>query len=118
MKYIITLFALGLLLTACTATMSDTAIRRRMVGVWSSDSHPVKVMENKSDGTIVIRINGVETARGTWQVKNGNIIAGPSDSSPQAIHTHTETNKVLSISGDKAVLLSIDGHTQLTFHRQ
>jgi hypothetical protein len=118
MKFIPTLFALSLLLTACTTTTSDTAIRRQMVGVWSLDSRPGKIVENKSDGTIVVKIDGVETANGTWRVENGYMIEGPSDASSQASHTHTETNKVLRVSGDKEVLLSIDGHTQLTFHRQ
>jgi hypothetical protein len=89
-----------------------------MVGVWSLDSRPSKVVENKSDGTIVVSINGVETARGTWRVENGYIIEGPSDASSQTRLAQTETNKVLSVSSEKAVLMSIDGHTQLIFHKQ
>ena len=111
MKYIPTLFALSLLPTACTTTTSDTAIRRQIVGLWSLDSRPGKVIENKSDGTIVVRIDGVETARGTWQVKDGYIVEGIGSST-------AESNKVVSVSGDKMVVLSIDGHTQLTFNKQ
>ena len=29
-----------------------------------------------------------------------------------------ESNKILSVSGDKMVVLSIDDHTQLTFNKQ
>jgi hypothetical protein len=36
----------------------------------------------------------------------------------QGSHAQTESNKVVSVVANKAVLLSIDGHTQLTFHRQ
>ena len=82
-----------------------------MVGVWSSDAQPGKVIENRSDGTIVVRINGAETARGKWQVKDGYIIEGIGSGI-------VESNKILSVSGDRIVVLSIDGHTQLTLHRQ
>jgi len=75
------------------------------------DSPPGKVIEDRADGTVVVKINGVETARGKWLVSNGNFIGEPAEGS-------IETNKVLSISQDKAVLLSIDGETQLTFHRR
>jgi hypothetical protein len=82
-----------------------------MVGVWSSDAQPGKVIENRSDGTIVERISGAETARGKWQVKDGYIIEGIGGGI-------VESNKILSVSGDRIVVLSIDGHTQLTLHRQ
>jgi hypothetical protein len=106
---------LGLLALAITVVMlwqshyhpGDGQIRRRIVGVWSLDADPSKVIENKSDGSIVVKKSGVEAFRGKWQVKNGYIIAGT-----------VESNKVLRIFGDKMVVLSIDGHTQLTFHRQ
>jgi len=119
MKIILTLTALGLLLTACTTTTSDASIHRRLVGMWSvEDSQPGKIIENRSDGTIVVRINGAETRRGRWLVRNGYVIQGPAEDWSQVNPSMIESNKVLSISGDKAVLLSIDGHTQLTIHRQ
>lgn len=111
MKIILTLTALGLLLTACTTTTGDTSIHQRLIGVWSSDSQPGKVIENRSDGIMVVRINGVETARGKWQVKDGYMIEGIGSS-------RVETNKVLSVSGNKMVVLSVDGQTKLTFHKQ
>jgi hypothetical protein len=117
MRFILTLSALGLLLTACTTT-SDASIRRHVVGVWSSDSQPGKVGELKSDGTVVVRINGAEPTRGKWLVSNGYLIEGPAEDWSQVNPSLIETNKVLSISGDKAVLLSIDGHTQVTLLRQ
>ncbi len=118
MKVILTLAALGLLLTACTTTTSDASIHRRLVGVWSPDSQPGKVIENRSDGTVVVRINGAETARGRWLVSSGYVIQGPAEDWSHANPSLIESNKVLSSSGDKAVLLSIDGHTPLTIHRQ
>jgi hypothetical protein len=118
MKSILMLFALSLLLTSCATTTSDTATHSRLIGVWSSDSRPGRVIELRSDGTILVKKDGVETARGTWRVENGYIIQEPVDASSQTSHTQAETNKVLSVSGDKAVLMSIDGHTQLAFHRQ
>lgn len=118
MKSILTLLALGLLLTACSTTMSDASIHSRWAGVWTLDSHPGKVVENRSDGTLIVKTDGAETARGRWLVSNGFVIAGPSGDWSQANPSKIETNKVLSISGDKAVLLSIDGQTQLTLHRQ
>jgi hypothetical protein len=76
------------------------------------DSQPGTVIENRADGTTVKRKNGAETDRGTWQVKDGYLIVESIGSST------VESNKVLNVSGDKAILLSIDGHTQLTVHRQ
>ena len=118
MKNRLPLFALSWVLTGCATTTSDVAIRRQMMGVWSSDSRPGKVIENKSDRTMVVRMDGVETARGTWRVERRYLIVGLADASSRTGQAHTETNKILSVSGDKAVLLSIDGHTQLTFHRK
>jgi len=111
MRFILTLSALGLLLTGCTKATSDASIDRRVVGVWSLDTQPGKVIENRSDGTIVVKINGTETARGKWQVKDGYIIEGIGNG-------RVESNKIVSVSEDKIVVLSIDGHTQLTLHRQ
>jgi len=116
MKPTLILFALSLLLTACTTATSDTATHSRLIGAWSLDSRPGKVIEIKSDGTIVAKMNGVETARGTWRVENGYIIQERIQS--QTSPTQTETNKVVSVSGDKAVFVSIDGETRLIFHRQ
>jgi hypothetical protein len=118
MKYIVALFALSLLLGACTTTTGDAAVRRRMVGVRSLDSRPGKIIENMPDGTIEVRINGVETVRGKWQVRNGYLIQGPAEDWSSVNPSLIESNKVLSISGNKAVLLSVDGKTQLTVHRQ
>jgi hypothetical protein len=118
MKYLLPLSALTLLLTSCTPGMSDASIHRRLIGVWSVDSKPGKTVEGKSDGTVVTRMNGVETARGKWMVQNGNIIAGPLEDWSQVNPSRIETNKVLSISGDNMVVLSIDGQTQLTYHKQ
>lgn len=118
MKIILPLTASALLLAACSTTTRDASIQRRMVGVWSSDSHPGKVVENRSDGTFVVRINGAETARGRWLVSHGYVISGPGTDWRNTNPSLMESNKVLSISGDKAVFVSIDGHTQLTFRRQ
>jgi hypothetical protein len=113
MKIILALTTLGLFLTACTTTTTDVSIHRRLVGVWSlEDSQPGTVIENRADGTTVKIKNGAETDRGTWQVKDGYLIVNIIGSST------LESNKVLNVSGDKAILLSIDGHTQLTVHRQ
>jgi len=111
MKYLPPMVALSLLLTACTKTTSDSAVSRQMIGSWSLDSRPGKVIENKADGTIVVRIDGIETARGKWLVKDGYLIGGVGSGT-------VESNKILSVSGDKLVVFSIDGHTQLTFNKQ
>ncbi len=110
MKSILAIIALSLLLTGCTTRTSDSAIRREVVGVWTLASAPGKVIVNKPDGTILVRIEGVETLRGRWQVKDGYIIEGIGSST-------VESNKVLRVSGDEMVVLSIDGHTPLTLHR-
>lgn len=118
MKSILTLFALSLLLTACTTTTSDAAIRRHMIGVWSLDSDPTKVIENRADGSYVMKRSGIETVKGTWQVKNGYAIGTVTNAFRQDGAFQVESNKVLRILGDEMVVLSIDGHTQLTCHRQ
>lgn len=66
---------------------------------------------------MVVRIDGVEKTF-KWHVQNGYTIQGPTEDWSQANPSLIESNKVLSVSGDRAVLLSVDGHTQLTFHRQ
>ena len=112
MKNILSLIAASLLLTACTTTMSDASIHRRVVGTWLVEgSQPVKTIENRSDGTTVARDAGVEKARGTWQIKDGYIIV-------QVAGSNTESNKVVSVSRDKLVILTIDGQTQFTCLRQ
>ena len=118
MKTILTLFTLSVLLSACSTTTSDTAIRRRMVGVWSVDSDPTKVIENRADGSYVMKRSGIETVKGTWKVKNGYAIGTVTNASRLDGNFQVESNKVLTILGDKMVVLSIDGHTQLTCHRQ
>jgi hypothetical protein len=117
MKCLPAIAALALLLTACNASTSDASLRRRAIGVWISDSQPGKVIENKSDGTYVVRINGAETARGKWLATNGYLVGGPAGDWAQANPHLIESNKVIDISSDKAVLLSIDGRTPLTFHK-
>ena len=97
--------------------LSDRQIRNRMAGVWVSDAKPPKVIDNQADGTIVVRINGREQAAGTWQVRNGYLISTPAASSVSH-PALTESNKVLMVTRDLAILLSIDGQTLLTFHRQ
>lgn len=111
LKSTFTLMALSLLLTACSKDTSDASIYRRVIGVWSSDAQPGKVIENRSDGMIVVKLYGVEIARGQWQVTNGYIIEGVGSST-------MESNKILSVSTDQMVILSTDGHTRLTFKKQ
>jgi len=97
---------------------SDDQIRRRIVGVWSLDSDPMKVIENRADGSYVVKRSGIETVKGTWQVKNGYAIGTVTNASRQDGNFQVESNRVLRVFGDKMVVLSIDGHTQLTCHRQ
>jgi hypothetical protein len=111
MKSILALCALCLLLTACSKAASDASVYRRVTGVWTCEARPGKVIENRSDGTVVVRVNGVETAKGEWQIKGGYLIADVGGGV-------VESNKVLSVSGDTMVVLSMDGHTQLTCHKQ
>ena len=117
MKIILTLTALGLLLTACSTTTSDASIQRQLVGVWTSDSHPGQVIEERSDGITVLRINGKETDKGRWLVSNGYEVIGPLGDWSRVNSALLESNKVLSISGDKAVFLTPDGRTE-TYHKQ
>jgi hypothetical protein len=114
MKIMLTLSALGLLLTsACTTTTSDASIHHRLIGVWSADpeQQPGKVVEVGPDGIAVARKDGVEKARGKWEVSGGYLIWGLGSNT-------VESNKVLRVSGNTMVILSIDGHTELTFHKQ
>ena len=77
-----------------------------------------KVIENRSDGTVVVRMNGAATRRGRWGVSSGYLVQGPAEDWSQANPSMIESNKVLSVSRDQAVLLSTDGHTQMTIRRQ
>jgi hypothetical protein len=105
---------LALLLTACASGTSDASIRRQAIGVWSSDSQPAKVIESNRDGTCVVKVDGVEKVRGNWWVSNGYLVA--------RLHSATfdgvESNKVIRITAKEVVVLSTDGQTPVTFHRQ
>ena len=96
----------------------DDQIRHRMVGTWSLDSDPKKVIENRADGSYVMRKSGIETVKGTWQIKNGYSIGTATNVPRQDGVFQVESNKVLTIFGDTLIVLSIDGHTRLVCHRQ
>jgi len=116
---------LGFLALAITAILlwqwfyhpSDDQIPRRIVGGWSFDSDPKKAIEHRADGNVVVKSSGIETDRGTWQVKNGYIINSAPKGSSHISNFQMESNKVLRILGDKMVVLSMDGHTEVTLHR-
>jgi len=109
-------FAAALLWPASPPT--DSQIREQIIGTWALAPHPAKVIENKADGTMSVKVSGVETARGTWQVANGYIICATSKPSTNSTPPDVESNRVLSLSKNKIVLLSIDGQTPLTFYKQ
>lgn len=117
MRSLLALSALGLLFTACTSTTSDAALRRQLVGAWVSDANPHKVVENQPDGSMVVRTDGYETALGTWQVQDGYFLIGPA-ASAKGNQAQLESNKVVSVSGGRAIFMSPDGKTELTFHRE
>jgi len=93
--------------------LRDASIRRRVVGAWESDEQPGRVVDSKSDGTYVIRVDGVERVRGNWSISNGYLIGKPSND-----ESRVESNKVVSLSEDRIVIRSINGHTDMTFHRK
>ncbi len=62
--------------------------------------------------------SGIETVKGTWQVKNGYAIGTVTNADRQDGAFQVESNKVVSLLGDKLVVLSIDGHTQMIWHKQ
>ena len=113
MKSIWTLPAFALLLVAgCVLGNGDAFIRRHAAGVWESDADPGKVIENKADGTYVIRVNGIEKVRGNWWVSNGYLVGKPENDG-----FRMESNKVVSLTQDKITIISIDRQAELTFHR-
>jgi hypothetical protein len=65
----------------------------------------------------VLRVNGKETERGRRLVSNGYEVIGPLGDWSRVNPALLESNKVLSISGDKAVFLTNDGRTE-TYHKQ
>ena len=101
-----------------THHLSDLQIRKGIIGTWSQASRPLKVIENKPDGTMVVKVSGTEMSRATWQVANGYVICTPSGPLTNGNPADIESNLVLSLSGNKVVLLSIDGQTALTFFKQ
>ena len=98
-------------LTGCATRMSDAALAQQFVGTWSAVSPPGKVIENRPDGTFKVRSNGVETAHGKWQFKGGYVIA---DIGGRMV----ERNQVLRVYENQVIVLSMDGHTRLTFNRR
>ena len=80
--------------------------------MWESDADPGKVIENKADGTYVIRVNGIEKVRGNWWVSHGYLVGKPENDG-----FRMESNKVVSLTQDKITIISIDRQAELTFHR-
>jgi hypothetical protein len=117
-----------LLLFGCSRPPSDAEIQRLLVGTWRLDQGPSKTIQNKPDGSCILRLatgNSNLVVEGTWQVKAGFVIGtmtnapswyGPQDPVARQI---VESNKVVSINEHKLTLLSSqDGTTILTAHKQ
>jgi hypothetical protein len=111
MKFIMLLSVMGLLLISCVTLSGDASIRRGAVGLWMSDSQPGRVIDNRGDGTFVQTRYGTNAIRGTWNVRDGYIVG---TFSPDRV----ESNKVISLSADTLVVLSIDGQRQLVWRKQ
>jgi hypothetical protein len=71
MKNTALMFAVGLLLTACSKTPSDAAIRRQIVGTWTTS--PSITMTIYPDGYVKI-IHADYTFEGKWLVDGGYLI--------------------------------------------
>jgi hypothetical protein len=71
MKIILPLFAVSILLTACSKTPSDAAIRRQIVGTWTPTSS--NTMTIYPDGHLKI-IRTDYTFEGKWIVDGGYLI--------------------------------------------
>jgi hypothetical protein len=98
---------------------SDEQIRLKIVGIWIVDGNPSRTVENKPDGSFVTHEGTELTAEGTWQVKDGFIVATITNASRLNGTVEVESNKVVSIDDYKMVILSSQGGTiVLTAHKR
>jgi predicted Ser/Thr protein kinase len=108
-----------MLLPADRTQPSDEQIRHKILGTWILDDDHAKTIEHKPDGSFVTHEGTELTAEGTWQVKDGFIVATVTNaSSPNAI-LEVESNKVVSIDDYNVVVVTSQGGTNLvTAHKR
>jgi len=117
MKIMPLLLTLGLLLTACSKTTSDTVIRQKLIGTWKIDSQPI-TFTFSSD----VRWSSIDTAEhknieGTWQVESGYYILTVSNTT--TAKSYSQRFKVVHISDhDFASRWSSDTNQLTSAHKQ
>jgi hypothetical protein len=102
---------------------SDSNMRQMLIGTWATDWDPSRTVENKPDGSCVVKftinLTNAVTHEGTWQVKDGFVVGTTTNASWPNAMLEVESNKVVSIDDDKLVILSRDGGTNLlTLHKK
>jgi hypothetical protein len=108
----------GLILWHSVYHPTDYQIRARMVGAWINDSDPAQIVEQKTDGTFVVTKSGRDPIFGTWQVHNGFAVGTVTNVTSVDGHFQSASNKVLRVVGNRMVVLSTDGRSELTLHRR
>jgi hypothetical protein len=108
-----------MLLPADDTQPSDEQIRQKILGTWILDDDHAKTIEHKPDGSFATHEGTELTAVGTWQVKDGFIVATMTSGSGPNAPLEVESNKVVSIDDYKLVVVTSQGGTNLvTAHKR
>jgi hypothetical protein len=108
-----------MLLPADRTQPSDEQIRHKILGTWILDDDHAKTIEHKPDGSFVTHEGTELTAEGTWQVKDGFIVATMTNASSPNDILEVESNKVVSIDDYNVVVVTSQGGTNLvTAHKR
>ena len=85
-----------------------------MVGAWINDLDPAQIVEQKTDGTFAVTKSGRDPIFVRWQVQNGFAVGTVSNVDG---HFQSASNRVMRVVGNRMVVLSTDGRSELTLHR-
>jgi hypothetical protein len=108
-----------MLLPADDTQPSDEQIRQKILGTWILDDDHAKTIEHKPDGSFATHEGTELTAVGTWQVKDGFIVATMTSGSGPNAPLEVESNKVVSIDDYNVVVVTSQGGTNLvTAHKR
>lgn len=103
------------ILAACSTKRNEAKVREKLLGTWRADWDASRTLENRADGSFVTkftidRTNAV-TIEGEWRVQGGFIVGTMTNSSWPNVVTGAESNKIISVSENKLVVLGRDGGT-------
>jgi len=125
MKLILSAFAVGLLLTACSKAPSDADLRQKLQGTWTRDANPDFSwrMEEKPGGSnFSIHGSGLSEGwsaeGGTWQVNKGFLVLTMTNAPWENGTLGVRRYKVVKTDGREMVLLFVGADKDEKLHKK